>query len=258
MNLTQRFAEWSASLFLNRVGDEPESALCFWQTDLHSHLIPGVDDGVTDPEQTVVCLRQFAEWGIKRVITTPHISQDWYPNRHETLLAGQIALQQLIRDHQLDIIIEVAAEYLVDDLFIQLLDAHALLTFGQDRYVLIETGWASAPVFLETILFQMQTKGYQPVLAHPERYTYYNDDLNALAKLRDQGCLFQLNWGALTGRYGSKVQRQARRLLKNKWADFIGSDLHHPRELASLQKLFTQSDYNVLRQQPLRNQSLNQ
>ena len=229
---------------------------CYWHTDLHSHLIPGIDDGVATTDDALRCLRQLADWGIRHVVTTPHVSQDWFPNGPDTLLAGQATLRALIAEHQLPLTLDVAAEYLVDDLFLDLLRAGNLLSFGQPRHVLFETGWTSAPHFLGEVVFQLQTQQYQPVLAHPERYTYYHDNLTPLADLRTAGCLFQLNWGSLTGRYGKRVEKQARNLLKNNWVDFIGSDLHRPADLASLEKLFTSSAYELLRQQPLRNESI--
>lgn len=232
----------------------PKQNPCYWHTDLHSHLIPGIDDGVSTNDDALLCLRQLADWGIRHVVTTPHVSQDWFPNTHETLLAGQTTLRNLIAEHQLPLTLEVAAEYLIDDLFLDRLRAGNLLSFGQPRHVLFETGWASAPHFLSEIIFQLQTHRYQPVLAHPERYTYYHDDLTPLADLRTAGCLFQLNWGSLTGRYGKRVEKQAQKLLKNNWVDFIGSDLHRPTDLPSLEKLFTTPAYTQLRQQPLRNQ----
>lgn len=229
---------------------------CYWQADIHSHLLPGVDDGVSSPEEALVCLQQLSAWGIQRVITTPHVSQDWYPNRQEDLLTGQRFLQELVKEHQIPITIHVAAEYLLDDLFLDLLRADQLSSFGQQKYVLFETGWAAAPNFLHEIIFHLLEQGYQPLLAHPERYTYYHNDLKPLTDLRLAGCLFQLNWGSMTGRYGRRVQAQAHRFLENKWVDFIGSDLHRPADLESYGKLFTASDYPLLQQQPLRNQEL--
>jgi tyrosine-protein phosphatase YwqE len=235
-----------------KIGDEA----CFWKVDMHSHLLPGVDDGVKDEEQTVACLQQMVAWGIQQVVTTPHVSRDWFPNASATLREGQADLQALADANDLPVRIEVAAEYMLDDFFPDLLANDDLLSFGAERYVLIETGWASAPYQVEEILFRMQTRNYTPVLAHPERYTYYHADEASLARLHDAGCLFQLNWPSLTGRYGSKVRAQAHRLLKNNWVDFIGSDLHRPNDLPALSALFSLPEYDLLRSQPLRNASL--
>lgn len=254
MNAWERFKKRFISGSDNNPGTLDEA--CFWQVDMHSHLLPGVDDGVKDSEQTLVCLQQMVAWGVQRIITTPHVSRDWHPNSSAVLREGQAQLQALANAHELPIQIEVAAEYMLDEFFPDLLSANDLLTFGAERYVLIETGWAAAPQHLEDILFRIQTQGYTPVLAHPERYSYYYGDEKALARIRDVGCLFQLNWLSLTGRYGQKARAQAHQLLKHNWVDFIGSDLHRPEDLPALGSLFTLAEYDSLRTQPLRNASL--
>jgi protein-tyrosine phosphatase len=228
----------------------------FWRVDMHSHLLPGVDDGVSSYEQTLDCLQQLVGMGIQKVITTPHVSRDWFPNGSDTLRAGQAELKALVEEHQLPLQIEVAAEYLIDDFFPDLLTSNDVLTFGAERYLLFETGWAAAPRYLHTLIFQMQTQGYTPVLAHPERYKYYHEDEAALRQLREIGCLFQLNWLSVTGRYGSKVHKQAKRLLQQQWVDFVGSDLHRPEDLTKATVFFQTAEYKLLRNQPLRNASL--
>lgn len=233
-----------------------ESDACFWLVDIHSHLVPAVDDGVANPDQALVCLKQLADWGIQKVITTPHVSRDWYPNESGRLRAEQAALQALADENGLGLTIEVAAEYLLDEFFPDLLTADDLLTFGAPRYLLFELGWAAAPHQLNDILFRMRTRGCTPVLAHPERYSYYYDDLSPLEHLHETGCLFQLNWASLTGRYGERAQAQARLLLRKGWVDFVGSDLHRPNDLTALSALFSSTDYDLLRKQPLLNGSL--
>ena len=233
-----------------------EAEPCFWRVDMHSHLIPGVDDGVNTPEQALVCLKQFADWGIQKVITTPHISRDWYPNESGRLRAEQATLQTLANENGLALTIEVAAEYLLDEFFPALLASDDLLTFGTARYLLFELGWAAAPYQINDILFRLQTRGFAPVLAHPERYSYYYDDPSPLERLHEMGCLFQLNWASITGRYGERAQAQARWLLQKGFVDFVGSDLHRPNDLTALTALFSSADYDLLRKQPLLNESL--
>jgi tyrosine-protein phosphatase YwqE len=233
-----------------------EQASCFWQVDIHSHLLPGLDDGVKDEAAALACLTKLASWGIQKVITTPHVSRDWYPNSSASIRDGLATLEKLIADNNLPLTVGVAAEYLLDDFFPGLLSDDDLLCFGDKRYLLIETGWASAPNHLDSMLFRIQTKGYTPVLAHPERYKYYHEHRDTLLHLREAGCLFQLNWMSLTGRYGPGVERQARYLLKQHWVDFIGSDLHQPRDLADMARLFSSSDFHLLHEQPLLNESL--
>ena len=229
---------------------------CFWQTDLHSHLIPDVDDGVKTIDQAMECLRGLAELGIQKVITTPHISKEYYPNKEIALIKACETLREQVDREQLPIQIEVAAEYMLDTFFLDLLDTTDLLTFGPERYLLIETGWLAPPLLLNEMLFRIQTKGYIPVLAHPERYSYYANDFEALEEFKELGCLFQLNWMSLVGRYGPQARKQAQFLLKNGWIDFIGSDLHRPEDLSTLEALFSSSGYELLKQQPLRNNTL--
>lgn len=248
---------WRQRLFpSDSPGSAPEREGGFWRVDLHSHLLPGVDDGVADWEQSLTCLRQLSDWGFRKVITTPHVSRDWYPNKAQDLQRGQRTLQALAQEHGLPLAVEVAAEYMLDDFFPDLLDSGEVLTFGAAKYLLVETGWAAAPFGLENLLFRIQTHGYTPLLAHPERYSYYHDDEAGLARLREMGCLFQLNWMSVTGRYGRRVRKQAGRLLERGWVDFLGSDLHRPADLQNLAGFFTAEEFHLLRQQPLRNETL--
>ncbi len=223
---------------------------------MHSHLLPGIDDGVQTPEQALLCLEQLQGWGIQKVITTPHVSRDYYPNTTETLLKGQDRLQNLVIEHNLPLTVEVAAEYMLDDFFPDLIANNDLLSFGAERYVLFETGFEANSLGLETVIFRLQTKGYTPVLAHPERYAYFHKHRDMLPRLREMGCLFQLNWLSVTGLYGERVKKQARLMLEQKSIDFVGSDLHGPSLSGRFQGVFSAPDFALFAQQPLRNASL--
>lgn len=227
-----------------------------WPADMHNHLIPGVDDGLSTLDETLTCLRQYAAWGIRRVVCTPHVSQDYHPNTAGQLREAVKAVQQLIADEQLPIDLSVAAEYLLDEQFDELLRRDELLFFGPKQYVLIETGWAAAPRQLDQWVFDLQRKGYTPVLAHPERYRYYQSEPYLLKQLREQGCLLQLNLMSLAGRYGQKAQKLAQELLREQSISFIGSDLHRPTDLSILQSVFAGSGWQELAKQPLLNRHL--
>ena len=242
------------SAYLKGNSRQPER--CFWSVDIHSHLIPAIDDGVKDDGQALICLTQLAEWGIRKIIATPHINGDWYPLSINTVLNGQRRLQTLIDQHQLPLNLSVAAEYLIDDHFFDLLQKKELLTFGSKQYLLLETGWTAPPNQLNDILFRIQTQGYTPVLAHPERYRYYHKNKEALLQLHEMGCLFQLNWMSLTGRYGAGSQQQARYLLQKQLISFVGSDLHGPGDLADMVRIFNANDLRLLGNQTLLNESL--
>ncbi|GAB4016680.1 capsular polysaccharide biosynthesis protein [Spirosoma migulaei] len=253
--MTNRVLTWLKNQFSSKELSSTQ-APCFWQTDIHSHLIPGIDDGVKTMEQSILCIRQLADWGIQKVITTPHVSQDHYPNDSVTILQGLAALQQQVKQEGIPIQIEVAAEYMLDNYFLERLEKAPLLTFGSEKYLLVETGWLAKPMLLDEMIFRIQTNGYTPILAHPERYSYYINDLDGIQRLRDQGCLMQLNWMSMTGRYGGHAKTQAKLILKNKWADFIGSDMHRPEDLPALEAFISNQGYELLEQQPLRNKNL--
>ncbi|GAB3320380.1 capsular polysaccharide biosynthesis protein [Larkinella ripae] len=208
----------------------------FLGVDIHSHLIPGIDDGVADTETALACLRAFEELGYKKVITTPHVLRDYYPNSSDTIRRGLNELRQAMAETDLTIQVEAAAEYLIDDHFMTLLQNNDLLTFGPN-YVLVELSFANAPLNLDDIIFQIQTKGYQPILAHPERYAYLKDQTDRLRKLKEKGCLLQLNLFSLIGQYGGRAQQQARELLSESLIDFVGSDLHRLRDAEKLTQL---------------------
>ncbi len=219
--------------------------------DMHSHLLPNVDDGIQSTENALVCLRQFADWGIRHVVTTPHISQDIFPNTSAGLRTLADELRAHIQAEQLPITFDVAAEYMLDELFVERLQQQDLLSFGTERYVLIETGWISLPLQIHTRLFEMQVKNYRPILAHPERYTYFRGKLDTLVHLREQGCLLQLNLMSLAGRYGPEARRMAQAMIQNGLVDFVSSDLHQPRDLPLLEKAMQTTDYQALCELPL-------
>lgn len=195
--------------------------------DMHSHLIPGIDDGSKSLEESIRLLRQLIELGYKKVITTPHIYYELYPNSSDIILKGLSQLKAAMKQEGLSIEVDAAAEYFMDDHFEGLLEKDDILTIGSTKMVLVEMSFFAAPPKLYDYLFRLQTKGYQPLLAHPERYSFYNNDIKKYQDLKDRGCLFQLNLLSLQGHYGKAVQRMAEKLLKANMIDFLGTDMHH-------------------------------
>jgi tyrosine-protein phosphatase YwqE len=248
----QQLRRWLKPMSSQSVNSTPNDVALIWNVDMHNHLIPGIDDGVKTLDDSMKCLRQYAEWGIRRVICTPHVSQDYYPNTAEQIVEAAKPVQEAISSEQLPIELSVAAEYLLDEGFERLLHEEKLLSFGSARYVLIETGWASAPYQLDQWLFQMQLKGYTPILAHPERYSYYQNEPHRLKQIREQGCLLQLNIMSLAGRYGKRAQQLATHLLEERAISFVSSDLHRPADLSALQFAFSTTAWQQISEQPLR------
>jgi protein-tyrosine phosphatase len=203
--------------------------------DMHSHLLPGIDDGSPDAATSVSYIRKMMELGYRKFICTPHIYQDLYPNTPETITAALQVLKTKLQEEQVEVEIEAAAEYFIDDVFAdRLKNNEQLLTFHKN-FVLVEISFMQAPADLKNILFDLIVKGYQPVLAHPERYNYYHTRKEVYHRFKDQGCLLQVNLLSLSGYYGRGVQDAAHYLLDQKLVDLIGTDLHHGRHLEAMQ-----------------------
>ena len=197
-----------------------------FNTDIHSHLIPEIDDGSQSMDETISLLRKFKEMGYKKVITTPHVMSDYYQNTPEIILGGLEKVRTKIREMSLDIEIDAAAEYYYDEFLIQKILNKEVLTFAGD-YLLFEFSFTAKPTNVSELIFTLKTNDYKPILAHFERYPYYfNDGLEKAKEFRDQGVLIQLNLTSLAGHYGKKVVEQAQMLVDNGLVDVVGSDCH--------------------------------
>ena len=205
------------------------------KTDMHSHLLPGIDDGAPDLASSVEMINGLIHLGFKKLITTPHIMQDMYPNKRDDILEGYEALRQHLETEGINVELGVAAEYFLDDNLKKLLaDKEPLLTFG-DNLVLVEFSMASEPYNLKELLFEMQMQNYQPVIAHPERYIYHERSKEFFEELKLAGYLFQLNILSLAGVYGKTVNELARYFIKHEYYDIAGTDLHNVQHVTHLQ-----------------------
>tara|TARA_R110002126_G_scaffold286935_1_gene439217 strand:+ start:1964 stop:2710 length:747 start_codon:yes stop_codon:yes gene_type:complete len=215
--------------------------------DIHSHLLPGVDDGATDLDTSMALIQRMSSFGIKNFITTPHILGDVYPNT-PAIINNKLAVvkKELANRNITDISIATAAEYMLDEQFSELLEQDAPLLTLKDNLVLVEMSYFSPPINLFEILFQMQLKGYKPILAHPERYSSYHRDPRIYQKLKTAGCLFQLNLLSLTEHYGIGVQKTAYKLIDENRYDFVGTDTHHENHLQLLQKIATKKNFKKI------------
>ena len=203
-------------------------------TDMHSHFIPAIDDGCDNVESSVILIKGLMDLGYTRIVTTPHIISDMYKNDPEIIGEGHKVLQKGLLAHDLDITTRAAAEYYMDEYFESLLLADAPLLTIKDKMVLVEISFSSAPLNFKEMLFSMQMKGYQPVLAHPERYLYLAGDKLMYDHLRDMGILFQMNILSLANYYGKTATELAHYLIKKGYIDMIGTDMHHYRHLEVL------------------------
>lgn len=206
--------------------------------DIHNHILPGIDDGAKNVEASMELLKGMKSLGIKQFIPTPHVMQDFYPNTDESIgNAYNSLLEKLPHSLQSGISINPAAEYMIDDHFENLLNSHNLFPLKKN-YVLVEISYYSPPINLEEIIFKMVTKGYKPVFAHPERYSFYHNRKDYYKKLKQLGCLFQLNMLSLSDHYGKQVEQIANYLLDESLIDFIGSDVHNTGHVDKLSEIF--------------------
>ncbi len=204
--------------------------------DIHSHLLPGLDDGVKTYEEAAEIILHFQSLGYRKLITTPHIMSDVYRNTEEGILTQLENLKAFLQKQGIAMQLEAAAEYYLDEnLFQKLNNNHPLLTFGKN-YLLFETNFLNEPLNLKEFIFLATTKGYKPVLAHPERYLYLENNLEKTEDLLNRGVLFQLNIGSITGLYSKQTQRMAHKLIDKAWVHFLGSDCHNQTHTRQVQE----------------------
>lgn len=214
--------------------------------DIHSHLLPGIDDGAKNLEDSIDLIERMDKQGISNFRTTPHVLGDIWENSSSTIKEKEALLRKELEVRELNHInIHACAEYMMDDNFSKLLEKNDILPL-KDNYILVEMSFFNPPFNLDDILFQIQLKGYIPVLAHPERYSFYHNQFSTYEKLIEAGCLFQLNILSLTEQYGDKVTKTALKLLKQGMYTFVGSDTHHKRHLKLSEKLGTQKTKKLL------------
>ena len=225
--------------------------------DMHSHLIPGIDDGSPDMATSLVLIKGLQKLGYRKLITTPHILGEVYPNTTEIITDGLGRLRKAVEEEGIAIELQAAAEYFIDEYFEDLLKKKVPLLPISKNMVLVEFSMITAPMDLQEVLFEMQLQGYQPVIAHPERYIYLSARKHFFDELKEAGALFQVNLLSLTGYYGKSVQELSEYLVKKNYYSLAGTDLHGERHLAALQKLPSSPYYSRLQEMMvLKNSSL--
>lgn len=222
---------------------EPEypaiSNLASFKTDIHSHLIPAIDDGVQSMDESLDMIKSMVALGFKKIVTTPHIMSDYFRNTPEIILSGLDQVREAAAKAGIDVQLEAAAEYYLDEDFPVKLQKGNLLTIG-GKYLLFEVSYVNPPDNLYNMIFEMNIKGYTPILAHPERYPFWYGKFEEYHKIREAGALFQLNTNSLVGYYGPGAKKIAERMIDENMIEFIGSDLHGQRHLEALQKVHLQ------------------
>jgi protein-tyrosine phosphatase len=221
--------------------------------DIHSHLLPGIDDGARTFGDTLRLTQALQDIGISEFITTPHIIQHVWDNTHEQILDKKATTVLELEKNNITVPFKAAAEYLMDDQFVQLFQSNNLLTL-KDNYVLVEMSYINPPIQLYSILFDLQVAGYIPVMAHPERYLFYHNDFNEYHKLKRAGCLFQLNLLSVVGYYGTAIAKIAEQLLQKGMYTYVGSDVHHDNHITAFKQKVNLKDLTPLKEAIANNQ----
>ncbi len=214
--------------------------------DIHSHLLPNVDDGSKSFKESLLLLQKIHSFGVNNLVLTPHIMEGVWENSRTDLIERFNQLKEYLKEHNFtEINLHLGAEYMLDGNFNKLLKSEPLLTI-KDNFILVEMSYLSAPVNLYETIFDIQIANYKPILAHPERYNFLHTNFNEYKKLKDAGCLFQLNLLSLTNYYGKEVKKVSIKLLKENLIDFVGSDTHHERHLNSFEKIDVKNFQDLL------------
>lgn len=204
------------------------------QVDMHSHLVPGVDDGSKSLEESLGIIKSLQELGYEKLITTPHISETYYPNKPEFLEEHFSELKVRAMD-DLGVSMELGAEYMVDSTFLSTLKSEGKV-LSWNGHLLIETSFHNLPMIFEEVIYEIQCRNLIPVYAHPERYPYFVNKWSQLENLKARGVLFQVNAGSFAGLYGTGPMKMAKELLRRGMVDMIGSDVHNIEQVQTVKK----------------------
>lgn len=232
-------------LFPSKRKELPPLDFSLLVTDMHSHLIPAIDDGSKSIEESIALVKQLQEVGYQKLITTPHIMADFYKNTPAIILEGLKKLQERLKEENITLEISAAAEYYIDEDFENKLDKHELLTFG-DKYILVELSYMYPPSNLQQVIMKLVMNGYTPILAHPERYPYWVDKFEEFQKLKDSGVLFQLNINSLTGHYSHLALKMAHKMIDLRMIEFVGTDTHKRQHIDLVQQSKTDEYFHKL------------
>ena len=219
----------------------------FWQTDIHSHVCPGIDDGSPNRERSVDLVRGMWDLGFRRMIVTPHVTDELFPNTPEIISTSYLRLSDAVKAAEIPMQFNHSAEYRIDELLNEYLEKGMVRPLPGGKYLLVECGWTQPPYNLEGFIYSLRNDyNLIPILAHPERYPYFQHHPETYERLHDLGMLFQINLLSLAGHYDRSCKHAAEWLLSNNLVDFVGSDLHRNSHLESIRRYLSSRDYRKL------------
>jgi tyrosine-protein phosphatase YwqE len=242
---------------LKKTKENEHLNLSWMGADMHSHLIPGIDDGSQHMEESIALIRRLSCYGLKKLVITPHIMSEFFKNSPEIIQEGLKNLQAAVKNEGIDIELSAAAEYFLDEIFYEKIEnKEPLLSFGSNKMVLVETGFMSKPPILLETFFKMEMLGYQPVFAHPERYMYLHQESDTLTELTDRNIPFQLNLLSLTGYYSKAVKKFSEKLVDRGLIKLVGTDCHNAKYLDGLERLPQTKYFDKLQELDLWNKNI--
>lgn len=226
------------------------------KVDLHSHLIPGIDDGSQSMEESIALLKGLEALGYEKVITTPHIMSDSYCNSAETIFSGLEALRTEASKEGISLQIDAAAEYYLDDAFFEELKKPSVMNVA-GKYLLFESSYFAKPMQMEEMIFAIASAGYTPLLAHPERYRYIKNPEKEYKRFKDLGVEFQSNLNSFGGHYGKNAKSLVEYLSSAGMIDFLGSDTHNKKHVDTLSNIFYLEVYkDIFKHNTIKNDTL--
>lgn len=229
--------------------------LCF-NTDIHCHVIPGIDDGSPDINTSIELIERMQSWGITRIIATPHVTQASFENTPEIMSEALASLKKELESRGNNINITHSAEYRIDEQFLSHLKEEIIVPMPSN-YILVENSFIQEPWNLDQLLFDLKVKGYKPILAHPERYLYYHSKRDRYKAIHNTGTKFQVNLLSIAGYYSKDEKRVALELINNGLVDFIGTDLHNHNHADAIESYIHSREYRKIKDRlPLLNDTI--
>ncbi|MDE7426660.1 MAG: hypothetical protein K2M79_02520 [Muribaculaceae bacterium] len=213
----------------------------WFNTDIHCHVLPGIDDGSPDVDTSVELVKRMKDFGLERIIASPHVTQLTFENSRETLQPAYESLKERLESENVNIDLSYAAENRMDELFSRNLENNNLISYPND-WLLVENAFIQEPWNIDQLIFDLQVRGYRPILAHPERYQYYSGRRDRYRRLHDAGAAFQINVLSLAGVYGKGEKQVAEWLIAHKMVDFCGTDLHNHKHADAIEAYLGSKD----------------
>lgn len=207
--------------------------------DMHNHILFGIDDGSKSLDYSLLMAERFVRNGYSKIIATPHIMSDYYPNNRVIIEDKMQQLSMAIKEREIPLQIECAAEYYIDEFFLEKVRTKGDILSFNGNHVLVETSFMNRPVFFKQVLFEIRTLGFVPVLAHPERYIYLQEHYEEAEELIQSGVKLQINLLSLAGYYSPNAKKMAQWLIKNGHYSFFGTDAHSTDHLDVIQEVYT-------------------